>query len=274
MSSFRWMELNSRQFKRYILEGGDLAALPVGSMEVMGPHLPVGVKYFIARALAEEICRVHNGLCLPAVPLSPITGKKEYGGVSLDTATALNYIRDAVNEAHENGIRRMLLVGNFDELYYVSAEVLQEEDIPMTHIDPMHLPFAEKGDFSKNFNALAAGSLKILGEEELLQKTLAANEACYKKGGYRAPDDEPPVKGLINVLENPWRSGVFPHFYGKNEYKVLPVEKIDADAAAETIRAWVKNQAGSLEALSKYSQVFPRTRYDRGLRMGGVGYEK
>ena len=105
------MELSSRQFKRYVLEGGDMAALPVGSMEVMGPHLPVGIKFFIAKAVAEEICCTHGGLCLPGVPLSPINGRKEYGGIGMDTQVSINYITDVVCEAHENGIRRMLLVG-------------------------------------------------------------------------------------------------------------------------------------------------------------------
>ena len=274
MERFRWTELSSRQYKRYILEGGDLAALPVGSMEVMGPHLPVGIKYFIAKAVAEEICRTHDGLCLPVIPLSPITGSKERGGIGLDAQTALDYIKDVVCEAHENGIRRMLLVGNFDELYYVVAEIFQEYDIPLVHIDPMRLPVSDDADPHQYFNDLAAGCLKLLGESKLLQKTIAANAKHYKKGGYRAPDEETPIAGLLNVIESDWRSGVYPHFYGKDEYKVLPVEKIDADSAASAIKKWVKKRTGSLEALAKYGGVFPRTRYDRGLRMGGVGYDK
>jgi hypothetical protein len=273
LDTFRWTELSSRQFKRYILEGGDLAALPVGSIEVMGPHLPVGAKAFIAQAIAEELCKTHGGLCLPTVPLSPICGFKERGGLSLDCQTALDYVRDAVCEAHENGIRRMLLVGFFDELYYIGAEVFQEYDIPLVHIDPKDMNIWRGQTRHQRFNALAAGSLRLLGEEELLAGMLAAGEKCLRRGGYRAPDDEPPIAGLLNVTPSGWCSGVLPHPYGPGEYKILPTEGIDAAPAAEDIKAWAVDQAEPLAAFAAYSQVFPRARYDRGMRMGGIGYE-
>jgi len=273
MDAFRWKELTSRQFKRYILGGGDMAALPVGSLEVMGPHLPAGAHTFIATAVAEALCRAHGGLCLPAVPLSPICGHKDKGGVGLDCQVALDYIRDAVCEALDNGIRRMLLVGSFDELYYVAAEVFQERDIPLAHIDPMRLPLWQGVGRHQRFNNLTAGSLALLGEEDLLRRVLDASAACWERGGYRAPDDEPPITGLLNVIESDWPSGVFPHHYGEGENKILPTGGIDARAAAADIAAWVENQAESLTALAAYSQVFPRARYDRGMRMGGTGYE-
>jgi hypothetical protein len=274
LDTFRWMELTSRGFKRYILGGGDMAALPVGSMEVMGPHLPVGSKTFITQAIAEELCRIHGGLCLPAIPLSPICGAKEQGGVGLDFQTALDYVKDVVCEAHENGIRRMLLVGFFDELYYVMAEVFQEYDIPLVHIDPGHLPFWKELNRHRRFNMLTAGSLKLLGENGLLARMLAVGDDCLKRGGYRAPDDEPPIAGLLNINpdDTSWCSGVLPHRYGPDEYKILPSEGVDATAAAAAIRDWAGSQTGALAALSSYSQVFARAKYDRGMRMGGVGY--
>jgi len=270
--TYRWAELTSRQFKRYILGGGDLAALPVGSMEVMGPHLPVGSKYFISLAVAELICAAHGGLCLPPMPLSPIEGSRERGGVSLDYQTALDYIEDAVCEAHENGIRRMILVGSFDEMYYTAAEIFQERDIPLMHVDPLHLPV--DGDTShQQYNNLLAGCLALLDERELLTKTLAANADMFKRGGYCAPDDEAPIKNLLFVEGSSYPSGILPHRYGANEYKVLPTPDIDADGAAAAIKKWVDAQAGPLAAFSTYAQVFPRTRYDRGLRTGGAAYE-
>jgi len=272
METFRWMELSSRQFKRYILSGGDLAALPVGSMEAMGPHLPFGVKYFIAKAVAEGLCEAHGGLCLPAVPLSPVYGGSKRGGVSLDFQTALDYIEDAVCEAHENGIRRMLLVGAFEELYYTAAEIFQAYDIPLIHVNPLDLPVSTGKDSHQRFNDLTAGCLKLLGEDALLAKLTADNAACFNKGGFTAPDDGE-IKRLLYVEGSSYPSGIFPHFYKKDEYKILPVERIDADGAAAAVSAWIGAQAEPLKAFSTYSQVFPRTRYDRGLRTGGAGYE-
>ena len=249
-----------------------MAALPVGSMEVMGPHLPVGSKMFAAKALAEALCKEHGGLCLPAIPLSPITGAKDQGGVDIDCQVLLDYIYDVTCEVFDNGIRRLLIVGSFDELYYIVAETLQLLDIPAVHIDPLALPLYEESSH-KRYNAVTAGSLKLLGEDELLAKMLAANEKCLKEGGYRAPDDEPPIKGLISVTGSTYPSGVFPHFYGANEYKILPTAGIDADMAADAINKWVTSQADALTALAKYIQLFPRTKHERGLRTGGVGFE-
>ena len=268
------MEISSRQYKRYILSGGDVAALPVGSMEVMGPHLPVGSKHFIAKAVAEALCRHHKGLCLPPVPLSPIYGKKELGGLSMDHQTIIDYVTDAVCEAHDNGIRRMLLVSYYCELYYVVAEIFQEHDIPLVHVDLNHLPIFKGFDKHQSYNAMTAGSLYLLGEKALLEKMLAANENCLQKGGYRAPDDEQPIKGIINVTESEWCSGILPHFYNENEYKVLPTENIDAKKAADEIDKWAKGQDASMAAYASYSQVFNRAAFNRGMRMGDVGYEK
>jgi len=273
MENFRWMEITSRQFKHYILSGGDIAALPVGSMEAMGPHLPVGVKYFIAKAIAEEVCKTHGGLCLPAMPLSPITGSKKRGGIGLDFQTASDYITDAVCEAHENGIRRMLIVGFYDEIYYNVTEIFQEYDIPLIHIDPNNLRVGGACRQSR-FNALAAGCLVLLNETALLSKTLELNEKFLREGGLRAPDDEYPVANLLKVEGSDYPSGIFPHFYNENEYKTLPTANIDAGAAADAIKKWAAELKIPLEAYAKYSQVFPRARYDRGLRMGGVGYER
>ena len=153
-------------------------------------------------------------------------------------------------------------------------ETAQTYDIPVTHVDISHLPLFEGLTFHQRFNALAAGSLCLLRENDLLDKMLDWNAKCLDKGGYRAPDDEGPVKSLINIVESSWCSGIFPHFYGEDEYKVLPTSGIDAEAAAGIIKAWVNDQAEALEALKTYSQIFPRAKYDRGLRMGGVGYEK
>ena len=271
--TFRWMELSSRQFKRYILNGGDLAALPVGSMEATGPHLPFGIKNFIAVAVAEGLCKVHGGLCLPAVPISPVYGSGERGGIGLDFQTALDYIEDAVCEAHENGIRRMLVVGAFEELYYTAAEIFQAHDIPLIHINPLELPVPAGQDAHERFNNLAAGCLKLLGEDDLLNKMIADNETCFNKHIYTAPDDLE-IAELLYVEGSSYPSGIFPHFFKKDEYKVLPVKHIDADASAAAVSAWIDAQAEPLKAFSTYSQVFPRTRYDRGLRTGGAGYER
>ena len=273
MEKFRWMELTSRQFKGYILNGGDMAVLPVGSMEVMGPHLPIGSKSFAVKALSELICKIHGGLSLPVMPLSPINGKKALGGVGLDYQVTLDYINDAVCEIFDNGIRRLIIVGFHEELAYVAAEALQLHDIPAVHINPLQMVTAMEGGRHKQFNNLIAGSLKLLGEDELLVKMLQANDKCLLEG-YTAPDDLQPIAGLINVVESSYCSGVFPHFYGPKEYKILPSANIDADTAACTITAWVKDKTNAFEALSKYCQVFPRTKYERGLRMGGVDYEK
>ena len=37
-------ELTSRQCNAYQVQGGDIMLVPVGSVEVLGPHLPVGAR--------------------------------------------------------------------------------------------------------------------------------------------------------------------------------------------------------------------------------------
>lgn len=67
-------ELPSRLINHWQVQGGDICVLPVGSVEVLGPHLPLGGRLFVAEAFAKLLAGAADGLYLPAVPLTPTFG--------------------------------------------------------------------------------------------------------------------------------------------------------------------------------------------------------
>ena len=66
-------ELPSRLVNEYQTQGGDIMIIPVGSIDAIAPHLPVGARSFVAEAFADLLAKKSGGLRLPVLPLSLCT---------------------------------------------------------------------------------------------------------------------------------------------------------------------------------------------------------
>ena len=59
------MELTTPEVEQYFSQGGKTALFPIGSVEMHGPHQPIGTDTLVAKAFALSIAESVNGLVLP-----------------------------------------------------------------------------------------------------------------------------------------------------------------------------------------------------------------
>ncbi|HHV96852.1 MAG TPA: creatininase family protein [Clostridiaceae bacterium] len=259
MNTVQMAEITSRECKKYLEEGGDLVFVPMGSIERLGPHLPLASKCFVVYAISEALAKRNRGYCLPVLPYSTLYDTYSgAGSMSVDAKILYDYTYDISKELMENGFRRIIFVSYFKELYYVIAEFFQEKDLPIAWISPDQIPFPEAKDENTRVTSLVAACLKLCGREDLLERLLAENKKHF--GKFKGPLSE---RYPLSELRKLGRMG---YHFKKDEYEILPVETVLVDEAVAAINKWVEEKVPAVEALKEYAYYISRARFDRGLR--------
>ena len=65
-------EMPSRVANAYLKRGGDICIVPVGSVERVGPHLPLGSRCLVVEALAAMLAEACDGLYVPVTPYGAV----------------------------------------------------------------------------------------------------------------------------------------------------------------------------------------------------------
>src|SRR5438105_853938 len=111
MRSRQLGELTSRQCNAYQVQGGDIMLVPVGSVEVLGPHLPMGGRGFVAEAFCRLLAEQVEGLILPVTSYASVSHTYDRPGSVDVPETILNSLMRAVlDDLFATGFRRLLLV--------------------------------------------------------------------------------------------------------------------------------------------------------------------
>jgi creatinine amidohydrolase/Fe(II)-dependent formamide hydrolase-like protein len=82
------MELTTPEVEQYLAGGGKTALLPVGSVEMHGPHQPIGTDTLIAKAFALRIAEQADGLVIPGPSRWGSTSNRRWSKQSRRDASA------------------------------------------------------------------------------------------------------------------------------------------------------------------------------------------
>lgn len=89
----------------------DTAIIPVGATEQHGPHLPLGVDWMLANAVAEGVGEKLNAYVLPAMPFGASQAHKGFrGSVWIDHNTLAAVVKDLAHCLMEQGFRRIVIM--------------------------------------------------------------------------------------------------------------------------------------------------------------------
>lgn len=94
----------------------EVAVLPVGSTEPHGLHLPYGMDYYQAKAVAEKACEkaVEMGAKVVMLPAIPYGSNRNSLGfpmtISLDQSTLNMVVRDIVDSLEHHGVRKLVIL--------------------------------------------------------------------------------------------------------------------------------------------------------------------
>lgn len=121
MNELSWVDYQARMDR-----DAPTVLLPVGALEQHGPHLPLGTDALLSTAVAADAaCRV-GGLVAPALSYGYKSQPKCGGGnhfcgtTSVDAATLIGSVRDAVREFARHGVKRLVLVnGHYENQWFL-----------------------------------------------------------------------------------------------------------------------------------------------------------
>jgi creatinine amidohydrolase len=113
VKSYKWHELSGPEVAQLSGET-DVAILPIGCVEMHGPHLPTGTDAWTAEGMAVMIAERESAVVLPTLFYNINDEMMCYPGtISISPELMLRLYEEICSEAARNGFRRIvLLVGH------------------------------------------------------------------------------------------------------------------------------------------------------------------
>jgi creatinine amidohydrolase len=127
MNTTVWMnQLSWVDYQQRIQTDHPPVLLPVGALEQHGPHLPLGTDGLLASAVAADTAARVGGLVAPTLSYGYKSQPKCGGGqhfcgtTSLDAATLIGQVRDAVREFARHGVDKLVVVnGHYENQWFL-----------------------------------------------------------------------------------------------------------------------------------------------------------
>lgn len=253
MRSRFFNELTTGEVADYLARGGSLAILPVGSLEMHGPHLPLGTDSLIARAAALKLAEKADGLVLPELNYTWAGATDGFPGtVSVEPELAQRTAEAVADKLVRMGFKKLVLLNAHypnNHVFYLTARRFYETHRPILLTD-ISQPYSEKARINPpNESSLLLAALIILGMSHLYPE----KEAVY--------DDPAPL--LHESYRRLGRAGTVGYNYQDARQHVSPSLDTSAKAGLEFIELQVETLAPLMEDLDKYID-FTEEQWNRG----------
>ncbi len=114
------------------LESAEVAVLPTGSTEQHGPHLPLGMDFLAAEAMARGVADREEAIVLPTLPVGVSEHHRQFHGTLwTDPDTFEDYVADTVAGVASHGLRKAVVVnghgGNTGALQRAARRLRQDD---------------------------------------------------------------------------------------------------------------------------------------------------
>jgi creatinine amidohydrolase len=126
-----WECLTSPDIKEAV-DNKLIAILPVGSIEIHGPHMPTGTDSLTVREVVKTAAEKEPAVVLPTIYYAYVLENRHFPGtVSLSARTILTMIEEICDEVSRNGFKKILIVnghgGNSSLLRVFLREILHKK---------------------------------------------------------------------------------------------------------------------------------------------------
>ncbi len=246
-------ELTTTEVEAYLKRGGRTALIPAGSVEMHGPHMPIGTDTMIARAFCIRLAAETDGIVFPDVAYSWAGATEGFAGtVSVPPEKFMELVTLIAVKAWKTGFRRIAVVsvhGPNDDMMFLCVRRLYEvHGIPAQFINPWRVQSPEAAELfvgkwagGKEVSLMLA-SLEVLGKSRLYSEKELAHD-----------DPAPPLLALRMGFK-----GVTGFFYQDKRHHVAPTRYTSNARGQKFFDAQVKPLAASIQALDKYVRLARR----------------
>jgi hypothetical protein len=256
-------ELTSRQCNDFQVQGGDVVVVPVGSVEVLGPHLPVGGRCFVAEAFSLLLAQQVNGLYLPVTPFSSAAhGFDRPGSVDVSEESVNVYLRAVMDDLLATGFRRILLVTYLDYLrYYIPQEFYEDHAVASAgiHLEEELSLYVRESAIGED--SYIVGALRVLGRNALAERVEQENRRLLADGFTQAA--LPEAVARLNTV------GTIGFAYPEGAYATPPNPNLSGEKGEQSLRQAAAALAPSVESLRAYNEYLARRSTSRGLLWRG-----
>jgi creatinine amidohydrolase len=119
---------------RDAVDADTVAVIPIGSIELEGPHLPLGVDTIVARALARGLDGMAGVLIGPTLPVGYSKWFMPFPGtISLEIETLIRVLHDYAASLIAHGVRRLVFLnahrGNNSAIESVARALIAEKKV-------------------------------------------------------------------------------------------------------------------------------------------------
>lgn len=137
MSSSRFM--NSVDFDTH-RSATDLVLIPLGAIEIYGPHLPLGADGIAAQALSDRVAEREPAFVAPLIPVGYSKSFRDFPGTLwVEPSSLVAYTRDIAQSYIHWGCKRLLFInghgGNVPFLAQLSLELEDTYGVRCAMID-------------------------------------------------------------------------------------------------------------------------------------------
>lgn len=134
LAHLSWQEIDS------LRQETDLAIIPLGAVEVYGPHLPTGADGIVALALARALAERVPAAVAPLIPVGESGALNDFPGTLWVSAESLKaYVGDIAESLIHWGFRRLLFVnshlGNVVPLGQLARELQEKHHVLCAQVD-------------------------------------------------------------------------------------------------------------------------------------------
>jgi len=245
------LELTTPEVEAYLAKGGVTALLPVGCVEMHGPHQPVGTDSIVAKAFALRIADAADGIVLPGVHYTwPGSTDGFAGTIAIEPELVYKTVESVLLKAWRMGLRSLLLLsihhGNHYPLYMLVRRVYEEHLIPAVYVNPMEALDEEAdalfaGEYSQSMEAsLVLAALHILGQPDLYSEA----EMCY--------DDQAPPR--FESYRRISKVGAVGSFMQDPRHHACPSEYVSLERGLAFFERQVASIAPMLAQIDTYIQ--------------------
>lgn len=130
MNTVHMNELSWVEYRERVVRDDPVVLLPVGALEQHGPHLPLGTDGLLSSAVAADAAKRMGALVAPGLSYGYKSQPKCGGGqhfcgtTSLDAATLIGAVRDAVREFARHGVTKLALInGHYENQWFLTEGI-------------------------------------------------------------------------------------------------------------------------------------------------------